>query len=130
MNARPDDASPNPNDDDARSEYTMWKNGLQGPNTGKQIVDEVPRTVLGFVAACIHWALSRHDVGGNAPSKYPNMTRDDSFTNTVTWLVTKSTGLDMAMITREVKACEKTVGDQGSKVQADWEDGSDILSTR
>jgi hypothetical protein len=36
----------------------------------------------------------------------------------------------MAMITREVKACEKVVTEQRSSTSnvADWEAGSDILS--
>jgi hypothetical protein len=116
-------------DDDADSEWaTLWENGLQGPNTNKRIIDEVPRTALGFVAACIAWVLRQYDIRGNLPPKLPNMTLDDNFTNEVTWLVRKSTGMDMAMITREVKACGKVVAGQESSNVADRDDGGDILS--
>jgi hypothetical protein len=121
-----DDTAAAPDDDDDAN--TLWENGLQGPNTNKRMIDELPRVALGFVAACIAWALRGYDMNGNLPPKRPQMTLDDNFTNEVTWLVNKSTGLDMAMITREVKACAKVVAQQGLSNAMDWQDGPDILS--
>jgi Domain of unknown function (DUF6532) len=121
--------TPSDPDEDAADteERTLWENGLQGPNTDKRIVDEVPRTVLGFVAACIRWGLRQYDVFGNRPGKLGDMSLDDKFVNEVTRLIANVTGLDMAMITREVKGWEK-VGNAGFNVAEREDSGEEILS--
>jgi Domain of unknown function (DUF6532) len=127
ITTEPNGDTPGAPDEDAAEQSTLWDNGLQGPNTDKWIVDEVPRTVLGFVAACIRWGLRQYDVCGKLPDQQRDMSLDDKFVNEVTRLITKVTGLDMAMITREVKGREK-FGNVGSNIEEREDSGEDILS--
>jgi hypothetical protein len=99
-----------PSDDD-KDDSDPWWQGLQGPNTNKRIFDEIPRTALRLVAACIRWVLRQHSVLGELPKDLPNMAINDEFAREIEMLIAMSmAGLDMAMITRAVKAC----GDQGA----------------
>jgi hypothetical protein len=55
------------------------------------------------------------------------MSLDDKFVNEVTRLIANVTGLNMAMITREVKGWEK-VGNAGFNVAEREDSGEEILS--
>ncbi|HUJ81472.1 MAG TPA: hypothetical protein VLW83_06285 [Candidatus Acidoferrales bacterium] len=94
-------------DDDIEAAEQMtllYLNGLQGPNAKKRIIDEIPRTVLALVAAVIRWVLCRYDCLGNLPTPLPEMALNDDFVNEVEFLIRRTMGgVDMAMITREVK---------------------------
>jgi hypothetical protein len=62
--------------------------------------------VLGLVAATIQWLLRQHSIWGELPRELTTMRIDDNFQNTVESLIRATmSGLDMARVTREVKAC-------------------------
>jgi hypothetical protein len=99
---------------------------LQGPNTNKRIVDEIPRSILALVAAIIRWVLLQYDIQGVCPKKLPDMSINDDFALEVDWLIQKTmAGLSLTEITTAVKNQEgRNIGTCSTVVRGD----DDIMS--
>jgi hypothetical protein len=99
---------------------------LQGPNAGKCLLDEIPRSVLGLVAVTIRFVLRQHDCWGERLVDIPDMSINDDFALEVDWLIRRTmAGLSLAEITAAVKNQED---DDGRNKREVHENDDDIMS--